>query len=430
MKICYKPKKFHPKSLALIQVCNEIIEDYASQGYELTLRQLYYQLVAKALIANNEKSYDNIGAMISDARLAGLVDWDAIVDRGRALRGLQHWNDPADIVAGAASQFNYNKWEGQSCRVEVWVEKEALAGVIGPASSKYDVPYFSCKGYTSQSEMWGAAMRIIRYMREDRAERVVILHLGDHDPSGLDMTRDIEERLAGFCEHHGFPGPLVQRIALNMEQVREYNPPPNPTKFTDCRSPKYIALHGHESWELDALSPKVISDLIAKHILVNMEEEKYDEQSARQDAARAELKEISSAYQTVLEEHREFPKIHEALGEDSGSSPSGIAEAIAELKATAIERAEALDVADTKLAKRAQQLKEKTASLSLATESLRLVNKDLDAARALFAEIGNTIGGPTMDYAPAIEVKEWRKRAKEISAAVQTYLKPRKANQK
>jgi hypothetical protein len=86
MKICYQEKTFRAKSLALIQLCNEIIEDFRSQGYELTLRQLYYQLVGRAIIPNNEKSYDNIGALISDARLAGLVDWNAIIDRTRALR--------------------------------------------------------------------------------------------------------------------------------------------------------------------------------------------------------------------------------------------------------------------------------------------------------------------------------------------------------
>ncbi|MFZ2051448.1 MAG: hypothetical protein WAU69_11025 [Solirubrobacteraceae bacterium] len=385
MKICYKPKTFHVKSLALIQVCNEIIEDYAGQGYELTLRQLYYQLVSKALIANNEKSYDNIGAMISDARLAGLVDWNAIIDRGRALRALPHWDNPADIVAGAAGQFNYDKWEGQPARVEVWVEKEALAGVVGPAASKYDVPYFSCKGYTSQSEMWGASQRIIRYMEEKKAERVVILHLGDHDPSGLDMTRDIEERLAGFCEYHGWPGPIVHRIALNMNQVRQYNPPPNPTKFSDCRSPKYIALHGHESWELDALSPKVISALISKHILENMEQDLYDTQAKRQADARAELKEISSEYENVLMEHREFPKIQQMLEVDAGTSPAHVAAAVDDLRAQKSLACESLRIVTTEnetLKKRvAEETQKNIEYINKAGKEIARLEKELRTAQ-------------------------------------------------
>lgn len=299
MKICYQPKTFRQKSLNLISLCNEIIAEFAKDGYELTLRQLYYQLVARAVILNNEKSYDNIGAMISDARLAGLVDWDAIVDRTRSLRALSHWDDPSEVVKAAAAQFNYDRWADQETRVEVWIEKDALVGVIGGTCSQYDVPYFSCRGYTSQSEMWGAAQRFLNYYQEG-AKSVVILHLGDHDPSGLDMSRDIADRLAMFCVKHGQPPPDVQRIALNMKQVRQYDPPPNPAKLTDCRATKYIEEHGNESWELDALSPRVVNDLVKRNILHNMDEELFAAATERQNAARAELTTIAKNYTTVI----------------------------------------------------------------------------------------------------------------------------------
>lgn len=297
--ICYQPKTFRAKSLALIKLCNEIIADFRAQGYELTLRQLYYQLVGRAIIPNNEKSYDNIGALISDARLAGLVDWEAIVDRTRSLRALPHWDDPGDIIAGAAQQFNYDRWEGQTTRVEVWIEKDALVGVIGPTCKGFDVPYFSCRGYTSQSEMWGAAMRILRYYR-DGFNNVVILHLGDHDPSGLDMTRDITDRLTMFCETHGEAVPMIKRIALNMDQIEKYNPPPNPAKLSDCRAQKYIEEYGDESWELDALNPKVITDLLAEEIESFIDPEPFDEQTKKQEQARAEIALISENYDKVI----------------------------------------------------------------------------------------------------------------------------------
>lgn len=312
MKIQYQQKKFRRKSLGLIQLCNEIIEQWNAKGYSLTLRQLYYQLVSRAVIENNEKSYDNIGAMLSDARLAGLVDWDAIVDRTRAVRSLSHWDNPADIVAGAAQQFNYDRWADQPTRVEVWVEKDALVDVIGQACNKLDVPYFSCRGYTSQSEMWGAAQRLMRYV-DNGAKNVVILHLGDHDPSGLDMTRDISERLAGFHEYHEFEAPEINRIALNMSQIQQYQPPPNPAKLTDCRATKYIAEHGNESWELDALQPDVISALVNKHILENMDEELFDAATARQETTRAELTEISDNYDSLLSNQKELDTINAEL---------------------------------------------------------------------------------------------------------------------
>lgn len=297
-KILYIQKTFRTQSRKMIDLCNDIIVEFAAQGFELTLRQLYYQLVSRAVIPNSERSYDNLGALISDARLAGLVDWDAIVDRTRNLRALPHWNTPSDVVDGAAAQYRVDLWGDQPRRIEVWIEKDALVGVIGGVCQKWDVPFFSCRGYTSQSEMWGAAQRIVSHMERGRQE-VTILHLGDHDPSGKDMTRDIEERLAMFCQTHDCPAPHVYRIALNMPQIRQYNPPPNPAKLTDCRATKYIAEFGNSSWELDALNPKVIVDLVEKHIKEIVDEEKFDSALVLQATARAGLKQIADNYTTI-----------------------------------------------------------------------------------------------------------------------------------
>lgn len=296
--ICYQDKKFRNSSLKLIALCNEIITDWNAKGYSLTLRQLYYQLVSRAVITNDEQSYDNIGAMLSDARLAGLVDWYAIIDRTRSLRALSHWGEPSEIVAGSAKQFNYDRWENQPTRVEVWVEKDALVDVVGQACNKFDVPFFSCRGYTSQSTMWGAARRMEQYLSD--AASVVILHLGDHDPSGLDMTRDINDRLTMFCESDGYAAPIVKRIALNMDQIRQYNPPPNPAKLTDCRAKAYIAEHGHESWELDALQPDVIAKLVTDHISEFLDMKLFDAATARQNEARKTLELVSKSYEGVV----------------------------------------------------------------------------------------------------------------------------------
>jgi hypothetical protein len=123
-----------------------------------------------------------------------------------------------------------------------------------------DVPFFSCRGYTSQSEMWAAARRLKACQRPTNGNRKqvpIILHFGDHDPSGKDMTRDIEDRLRLFMG-----GLEVKRLALNTDQIDQYNPPPNPAKVTDSRAAAYIAEFGTESWELDALEPAVIAALI------------------------------------------------------------------------------------------------------------------------------------------------------------------------
>lgn len=295
MKIKYKSFRFSASSRALIDVCNRIIADYADQGFTLTLRQLYYQLVSRDFIPNSQKDYKRVGSIINDARLAGLIDWNAIEDRTRNLRSLAHWGDAADIVSAVSQQFRVDRWQEQTYRPEVWIEKDALVGVIEGVCNQYDVPFFSCRGYTSQSEMWGAGQRLIRHAENGQVP--YILHFGDHDPSGKDMSRDITDRLEMFMEvPEGFE---FNRLALNMEQIRKYNPPPNPAKLTDSRCTAYIAEFGSQSWELDALEPKVIASLITSQLRSLIDEEKWEEREQEIKEGRKTLKSISDNYDRV-----------------------------------------------------------------------------------------------------------------------------------
>lgn len=289
MKIKYQDINFRPQSLDLISKVNRIIAEYKAKGYELTLRQVYYQLVARDIIPNNERSYKNTGNLISDGRMAGLIDWNAIIDRTRELRKNSHWDSPADIVLTCSEQFQYDKWEGQEYYVEVWVEKDALIGVVERACRKLDVPFFSCRGYTSQSEMWSAAQRLIEYDRQQ-----VIIHLGDHDPSGKDMSRDIVDRLNVFGVD-----PIFTRIALNMDQIEQYNPPPNPTKLTDSRANGYISEFGEECWELDALKPEVIDDLITNTVNKYLNPLKFNKMKEKEQSARRILEAVADNWDSV-----------------------------------------------------------------------------------------------------------------------------------
>jgi hypothetical protein len=270
-KIKYVEQNFSAKSLRIIEQANTIIEQYAAEGFELTLRQLYYQFVSRDLIPNKSAEYDKLGNIISDARLAGLVDWDAIIDRTRTLRANSHWDSAADILLSAARGFAKDKWEGQQNRVEVWIEKDALIGVINDPCRELDVPFFSCRGYVSQTEMWHAAQRMKRHTLHGHS--VTVLHLGDHDPSGVDMTRDMQERLDLLSNEAGIQ---VHRIALTMAQIEEYNPPPNPAKLTDSRCAKYVEEYGDDSWELDALEPKVLQTLVRTNILSLLDKKKWN----------------------------------------------------------------------------------------------------------------------------------------------------------
>lgn len=272
----YIDRRFSAESMKLITQANKIIDAYDAQGFSLTLRQLYYQFVARDLLPNTQASYNRLGSLISDARLAGLVSWTSIEDRTRNLMGLDHHSGPASAVRAARSSYRRDLWANQQWRPEVWIEKEALVGVIGGICNRLRVDFFACRGYNSQSEQWRAGRRFARYIQ--KGQRPIVFHLGDHDPSGLDMTRDNRDRLSMFA---GTPV-LVQRLALNMSQIEELRPPPNPAKQTDSRFADYQAEHGDESWELDALDPSHISRLIEQAVTSVRDAELWDEALAQE----------------------------------------------------------------------------------------------------------------------------------------------------
>ncbi len=296
-KLCYEQKKFQAKSLKAITQANAIIEDYAAQGFDLTLRQLYYQFVARDLIPNNLKEYKRLSTIINDARYAGLIDWLRITDRTRNLRKNAHWDGPEDIISSAVSSFAIDKWETQEYRPEVWIEKDALVGVIEGVCKKVDTSYFSCRGYASASEMWVAGRRLTRYLKAGQVP--LIIHLGDHDPSGMDMSRDIFDRLELFVRAEGYDPAEVKRIALNMDQIEAYRPPPNFAKLTDTRAKGYIKRYGKNSWELDALEPTVLAALIEDTVTAYRDERLWQEAVTLEEQHRENLRDAARRWGDV-----------------------------------------------------------------------------------------------------------------------------------
>lgn len=285
-KTAYIQRAFGLAARKIIGKASEIIAEYQAQGFILTLRQVYYQFVSRDLILNTMKSYKRLGGIINSARLAGLIDWAAIEDRTRNVESLAHWTTPCEIVSDCAEQFRLDKWARQPCRPEVWIEKEALAGVVEGVCQELDISYLSCRGYTSQSEMWSSAMRLKAMI--EAGQTPIILHLGDHDPSGLDMTRDITDRLAMFMG-----GVKVIRLALNMDQIERFRPPPNPAKVKDSRFHAYQEQFGSESWELDALEPSVLVKLIRDAVLAVRDESLWAEAVREEEHHRATLADVA-----------------------------------------------------------------------------------------------------------------------------------------
>jgi hypothetical protein len=261
MREFFKDTKFRADSMALIQECDRITQEYLADGLTMTVRQLYYQLVSANSVPNDEKSYNRVKGIVSKARLAGMIDWAAIEDRARQAEEPSEWGSINSIVNSALRSFRLPRLKGQSEYVELWVEKDALAGVLEPVARRYHVVLMVNRGYSSQSAMYESANRINRNIDQYNCDDATILYLGDLDPSGEDMVRDINERMEMFGCYAS-----VEKVALNMDQVQRYSLPPNPAKLSDSRAAAFIAKYGTSSWEVDAIPPRVLQRLISDAI--------------------------------------------------------------------------------------------------------------------------------------------------------------------
>jgi hypothetical protein len=229
----------------------------------------------------------------NNARQAGLIDWDAIEDRTRNLQSFDAWSDPGEFLTTVADSYREDPWTNQAYRPEVWIEKDALLGVIEGVCGRWRVPYFACRGNNSQSEQYAAGKRFAEHV--DLGFIPIVLHLGDHDPNGLDMTRDNRDRLGMFAGIEI----EVRRLALNIDQVRQYRPPPNFAKETDTRFAAYEREFGSQCWELDALDPDVISGLVDREIRSLVDMEIWNASMARERGQRAVFAALSENWDDV-----------------------------------------------------------------------------------------------------------------------------------
>lgn len=290
MKEAFREHKFYRKSRELLGHIDAILSRYMAQGYRLTVRQTFYQLVAQDLIPNSQKEYDRVQAVLKNGREAGQIDWDAIEDRTRETVAGSHWESPADIIDAAAASFRLDKWEDQPCHVEVMVEKQALEGILIPVCRSLDVRFSANRGYSSTSLFYDVGKRMGQAGEEGKDLHV--LYLGDHDPSGIDMERDLRSRVPLFARQDI----CVQRLALNIDQVHRYRLPENTAKETDSRYAAYAAEFGPICWELDALEPNVLAELVRTAVARRRDEDLWEEAAAREAAMRNELAQYAADY--------------------------------------------------------------------------------------------------------------------------------------
>lgn len=293
---------YYAKTRLLLQnVVNILARDGALDGDDPeTNRQVHYQLVQAGLIENTDRKYDDLCDAIKSARLDGIIPFYAIEDRTRYLRERETFESIGQALQTAVNRFEHDIWRTQTERFEVFVEKDALIGTIAKACDPCRLSYLSTRGYISLSTAREAADRFHRVCQE-AAERfeysagsgqiVTVLHLADHDPSGVDMTRDLRERL----DYFGAPYRL-ERIGLNPEQIDALNPVPNYAKLTDTRTraywemfPDYRDGNRVMCWELDAMPRKMLIDTIQQRIERDIDVDAWNEAIERETEGRERM---------------------------------------------------------------------------------------------------------------------------------------------
>jgi hypothetical protein len=294
MKECFSNKKFGERALDLIAKANSVIEGPDFSGLCMTVRQLYYQFVGNVWLENTPQNYEALATIISEGREAGMIDWDVIEDRGRVTNSQPTYDSLRGYLNQLNEAFRLDKWKKQKHYVEVMVEKQALEAIIWPICEKWSVPFTANKGYSSVSSMYKRG-KFIQSQRDVEGKEVHVLYLGDHDPSGIDMSRDVKDRLERYSD-----GPVdVVRLGLNHDQVLRHQLPKNPAKFSDSRAAGYVEKFGEHSWELDALKPIVLRSLVENGIkqFVNLESWRAMEaqQQGDQDTLQTIIEELPEA---------------------------------------------------------------------------------------------------------------------------------------
>lgn len=263
----------------LIDHAYAIAEEYVDQGLTLTLRQLYYQFVARGLTGNGQRVYKRIGAALTKARLDGRFPIEWIEDRGRTMTDTIAWASldvpwalreaEAEISRMPSRFIHAGRWYEQPRHVSVFVEKQALAGVLEPTCEELEVSLFPCKGYPSISAVKTWVDGVYEHIGDEAV--AVIVYLGDHDPDGLQIPKSLEEQIVAVQEVTGRDFAFeVDVVALTREQIAEHNPPPFPAKETSSRFDAYVRRTGlTQAWELDALDPttlrRVVVDAVDAH---------------------------------------------------------------------------------------------------------------------------------------------------------------------
>jgi hypothetical protein len=273
------------KTLKLIETAYKILE----ADNPMTVRQVYYQLVARHIVDNNRGQYQKVCNALVRARKEDMIPWEWIEDRLRQARTYTGYRDARSFVEAKIDlQYYYrHPWQNQDSLVELWLEKDALSGILGDYANQYYLTLNVGRGYDGWSSIHNAAERYDDY------GWVTILYFGDFDPSGEDMVTSLEKRLYEID-----PDCLcinIVKVALTRDDIEKHNLPPDFTKASDTRSKAFIEKHGDIAVELDALPPAVLRQRVEAAIREHINIKVFEESQKIEAREKAALQKIETS---------------------------------------------------------------------------------------------------------------------------------------
>jgi hypothetical protein len=280
-----KPKRPR-RTKAVVTGIRAAITDLLSKDNPQTVRQVFYALTVKGVIAKAEIEYQRtVVRLLGEMREAGQIPFEWIADNTRWQRKPTTFTGINACLNSTSKFYRRNLWAAMPVYVEVWCEKDALAGVVMRETETYDVPLMVAKGYSSISFLHSAAMAI-----KAKEKPAYIYHFGDLDPSGVDAARDIEAKLRRYA-----PGTEIhfERPAVTRAQVDEWNLPTRPTKQTDTRAKKFGSA---TSVELDAIPADKLRQLVRECIERHVDQEQLKILKVAEESERELLKKWAATY--------------------------------------------------------------------------------------------------------------------------------------
>ena len=268
-----------------METIKDAIYNFAQEMRPVSVRQIFYNLTTQNIVDKTKNGYEQVVSISGKMREDGELPFSWVADATRWMRKPDTHDTLMDALEITKETYRKNLWANQSVNVEIWIEKEALSGVVYPITARWDVPLMPTKGYPSKTFLYTSA----EDLRMDKTNYIYML--SDYDPSGVDLSRNTEATLRRYADDDC--DITFERIAVTESQINEWELPSRPTKKSDARAKSFTG----ESVDLDAIPPDELRNLVSDSITQHIDDDNYQQLCEIESAERESLEVFMDSYE-------------------------------------------------------------------------------------------------------------------------------------